>query len=76
MAKGSVRISADPGVLMGPSEKKTEDDPESGGKGKGLSAELGWEETDVEPDGGGIWRCKLGRSPFIRPGSCLIGLHT
>lgn len=76
MAKGSVRISADPGVLTGPSEKKTEDDPESGGKGNGLSAELGWEEIDVEPEGGGIWRCKLGRSPFTCPASVLIGLHT
>jgi len=41
LAKGSVLISADNGVLIGPSEKKTEDDPESGGKGNGLSAELG-----------------------------------
>lgn len=76
MAKGSVRISADPGVLRGPSEKKTEDDPESGGKGNGLSAELGWEEIDVEPEGGGIWRCKLGRSVFTRTPSVLTGLHT
>ncbi len=76
MAKGSVRLSADPGVLAGPSEKKTEDDPESRGKGNELSAELGWEETDVEPEGGGIWRCKVGRSPFTRAASVLIGLHT
>lgn len=71
LVKGSVRISAEPGVLLGPSEKNTEDDPESGGKGNGLSAELGWEESDVEPEGGGICRCKLGLSPFIRPGSIL-----
>lgn len=74
MAKGSVRISADPGVLTGPSEKKT-DDPESGRRGYGLSAELGWEEVDTEPAGGGIWRCKLGRS-LLLPVSVLTGLQT
>lgn len=76
MARGSVRISAELGVLTGPSEKKTEDDPEFGGRGNGLSAELGWDDTDAEPAGGGIWRCKFGRSPFTRPASVLTGLHT
>ena len=55
MAKGSERTSTDPGVLRGPSGKKAEEEPESG-KGKGLSAELGWEVVEAEPEGGGIWR--------------------
>ena len=56
MAKGSERTSTDPGVLRGPSGKKAEEEPESGGKGKGLSAELGWGGVEAEPEWGGIWR--------------------
>ena len=76
MANGSVRISAEPGVFGGPSGKKAEEEPWIGGKGKGLSAELGWDGVEAEPEGGGIWRWRLGRSPFTRPGSVLIGRHT
>ena len=76
MANRSVRISAEPGVFKGPSGKKAEEEPWFGGKGKGLSAELGWDGVETEPEGGGIWRWRLGRSPFTRPGSVLIGRHT
>ena len=76
MANGSVRISAEPGVFKGPSGKNAEEELWFGGKGKGPSAELGWDGVETEPEGGGIWRWRLGRSPFTRPGSVLIGRHT